>query len=188
MRQTAAWKTFTPTTTTTNGTVPHQPPLKLNEHEPKDFLETLYQIWWRLPDATQEQIILLLAGNTEIVAEYTDTYNALLRICSSQPPSVSVLNQIKAHIFTCQMMTFSQRRLKLLTMYTTKQHLLTVDQKEILCGIVIHMVPVTIKETFSAPVDRMIAAGITNGADFDAFQTFIDLLHVTLQINANKSK
>lgn len=167
---------------------PSPPPLKFDENNQKSFAETLYQIWWRLPDITQERIISLIAGTDDIVPEYTDAYTALKKICTERTITASTLNQIKALIFTSQMITFNQRRFKMLDYYAKHQACLTLEQKEILCGIVINMVPVTFKESFSAPVDRVIAAAITNGADFDAFQFFIDFLNATVQINKNKSK
>jgi hypothetical protein len=164
---------------------------KWNEDDPKEFAESLYQIWFRLQEPVQQRIsnVLLnpIATNGKALdyLEYTDSYTVMRKISSEAGITKAQLREIKTLVFTTTLLTLNQKRTHLLKLYATYQLQLTVDQREMLAGIVGHMVPVN--ESFLAPAHRVITSAITNGADFDAFQMFIDFLHVTLQINKGKS-
>jgi len=108
------------------------------------------------------------------------------KICEANQNAIdkSVLKQIKAHVFSANLLSINQKRQQLLKFYCMYEARFTMQQKEMLAGIVCHMVP--IQEQFLAPADRVITSAITNGADFDSFQLFIDFLHVTLKLNAGK--
>jgi len=167
------------------------PHTMFNEDEPKEFAASLYQIWWRLPESVQMRISALLMQTCpkSLVAdmmEYTDSYAVMQKICEANQNAIdkSVLKQIKAHVFSANLLSINQKRQQLLKFYCMYEARFTMQQKEMLAGIVGHMVP--IQEQFLAPADRVITSAITNGADFDSFQLFIDFLHVTLKLNAGK--
>lgn len=163
---------------------------KWNEDDPKEFAESLYQIWFRLQEPVQQRISNVLLnpiadGKALDYLEYTDSYTVMRKISSEAGITKAQLREIKTLIFTTALLTLNQKRTHLLKLYATYQAQLSVDQREMLAGIVGHMVPV--HESFLAPAHRVITSAITNGADFDAFQMFIDFLHVTLRINKGKS-
>lgn len=161
-----------------------------NEENPKEFAQSLYEIWWRLPAQVQTSIcdlLLVKNGQSDELLEYTDAYSTILRICKQENGiSKETLVQVKAHVFTTHLLDMNQKRTMLLHFWVKNQPKVTEAQQEILAGIVASMVPQ--REAFNWPANRIIGAAITNGADFDAFQMFIDLLLKTLEINKATEK
>lgn len=163
-----------------------------NEDEPRIFAEALFQIWARLPEPVQNKITHLVVATCpnhikSKLVDYTDSYTILQLICESNNNTLdkSILKQIKALVYSAQLLSITQKRQQLLKFYCMYEQRFTIEQKEMLAGIVGWMLPV--KEQFLAPADRVVTAAITTGADFDTFQFFIDFLHVTLKMNAEKS-
>lgn len=177
--QTNAWSSQTPLPT-------------FNEDEPRVFAEALFQIWARLPEPVQNKITHLVVSTCpnsvkNKLVDHTDSYTILQMICEANNNALnkSILKEIKALVYSAQLLSITQKRQQLLKFYCMYEQRFSIEQKEMLAGIVGWMLPV--KEQFLAPADRVVTAAITTGADFDTFQFFIDFLHVTLKMNAEKS-
>lgn len=162
-----------------------------NEDEPQVFAEALYQIWARLPDNIQNHITKLVVSVCpkhlgDRLLDCTDSYALLQMICEANNNAIdkTILKQIKALVYSAPLLSITQKRQNLLNSYRTYEPRFTIEQKEMLAGIVGWMLPV--KEQFLAPADRVITAAITTGADFDTFQLFIEFVRATLLVTQQK--
>ncbi|MBX9637240.1 MAG: hypothetical protein K2Q45_06785 [Nitrosomonas sp.] len=164
---------------------------RFEEDDPKQFAAFLYQTWHRLPEPVQQRITNVLispfAGTSKAFdyLEYKDSYTIMMQICNDNAVTKTQLRQIKDLVLSAEQLSLSQQRMFVLKLYVTYQNQFSTEQREMLAGILAHMVPS--REAFAGSPDRVIASAIVNGADFEAFQFFIDFLKITLAFNKGKN-
>jgi len=153
-----------------------------------ELIMSIHQQWWRVPEPEQNAIVQALLKKTPeqfINVPGIDTHALLMYLLPLA--SLETLQHVHGKLLvTARLMSLTDRRMQLLRYYAQHQIYITHDQRDLLAGVVAHMVPLT--EAFHAPAQRIISAGIFNGADTEAFQFFYDLLNETLRINAAAAK
>lgn len=147
----------------------------LNELDSSEFARALCQMWWRIPEPEQSKITLLVVTSPDTL---TNGY-ALLERMEKHPIESHVLQQIKNIIHSASLLTLNQKRTQILKLYATHHLELKVEQRELLAGIVAHMAQSPLPES----AERVIASGLTNGCDFEAFELFVGLLMETVRVN-----
>lgn len=115
-----------------------------------------------------------------------DAFNVFESLKLLSDNDVAILSKdaqeaITSILTSCQLLDINSKRLELIKYYAQHEAGLSVSQKEMLCGCLMHMT--SFNEAVSFSVDRVIASGITNGYDVDAFLFFKELLDATLKIN-----
>ncbi len=153
-----------------------------NKGASSELVSRLGQIWWRIPEDAQTKISLILMANDAIPVDANNIFASLqLLLCGAVNLTHEAQEAITEILSSTQLADMNSKRLELLKYYAMNEASLSVSQKELLCGCLMHMT--SFKEATSFPVDRLIASGITNGFDVDAFQFFKDLLDATIEIN-----
>ena len=148
-----------------------------NPYDPHEFGRGLCQMWWRIPEPEQGKITLLVSTNVDTL---TSGYALLEYIMTRDPPlDTRTIQKIKEIIHSTPLLSLNQKRAHLLQLYASHHLELRVEQRELLAGIVAHMAQQPIPES----AERVIASGLTNGCDFEAFELFAGLLMKTVEIN-----